>query len=82
MQEKQTSSTPPNLVEEFLRQLDEAQARYGPEEAMERAIEAMTILTTRDGCEEDEIPGAYGEFGLCSTNPVPVFSVFRPGMTT
>lgn len=40
------------------------------EEAFEYFYRAMGNI--EDGAQTDVIPGAYGEYGLCATNPVPV----------
>ena len=38
-------------------------------------FEAMNLLC-QDGCETDEIPGAYGEFGHEASNPILTQTVF------
>tara|TARA_A100001015_G_scaffold72901_1_gene80853 strand:- start:956 stop:3349 length:2394 start_codon:yes stop_codon:yes gene_type:complete len=35
----------------------------------------MGITTNPEACDQDEIPGAIGEFGLNKTNPVPVYGI-------
>lgn len=37
-------------------------------------FDAMSMMC-EDGCEADEIPGGYGEFGHAATNPVPTKTV-------
>ncbi len=37
---------------------------------------AMSGLWCKDGCETDEIPGGYGEFGYERTNPIPTNTLF------
>lgn len=32
----------------------------------------QSIGNIKDGCTTDVIPGSYGEYGLCATNPIPV----------
>lgn len=32
----------------------------------------QSIGNIKDGCTTDVIPGAFGEYGLCKTNPIPV----------
>lgn len=66
----------PNLTETFFKLLDKMQARHGRDKGMVLATMEMTEILNRDGCAEDEIPGAEGEFGLCDTNPVPIFGIF------
>jgi hypothetical protein len=66
----------PNLTEIFFKLMDKMQARHGRDKGMVLATMEMTEILNRDGCEEDEIPGAEGEFGLCDTNPVPIFGIF------
>jgi hypothetical protein len=38
-------------------------------------FDAMSAMC-EDGCETDEIPGSYGEFGHDVTNPIPTRTVF------
>ncbi len=38
-------------------------------------FDAMSLMC-EDGCETDEIPGGYGEFGYDPTNPIPTKTVF------
>jgi len=38
-------------------------------------FDAMSLMC-EDGCETDEIPGGYGEFGYEVTNPIPTKTVF------
>ncbi len=38
-------------------------------------FDLMSKMCT-DGCETDEIPGGYGEFGHDITNPIPTLTVF------
>ena len=39
------------------------------------AMIVMGIISNPDACDQDEIPGAIGEFGLNKTNPVPVYGI-------
>jgi hypothetical protein len=38
-------------------------------------FERLSLLC-QDGCDADEIPGGYGEFGLSPTNPIPTHTIF------
>src|SRR3972149_6056545 len=42
----------------------------------QKALFDAMILMCEDGCETDEIPGGYGEFGHEVTNPIPTKTVF------
>ncbi|MDR0234468.1 MAG: hypothetical protein LBI31_06700 [Zoogloeaceae bacterium] len=33
------------------------------------------VEACKNGVDSDEIPGGYGAFGLCKTNPVPTFGI-------
>ena len=42
---------------------------------LEAALSALGFMPDNNGLEYDEIPGAFGDFGIESTNPVPVNGV-------
>jgi hypothetical protein len=37
-------------------------------------FDAMSMMCA-DGCDSDEIPGGYGEFGFAATNPIPTNTI-------
>lgn len=41
-----------------------------------KAIMEFQVEARADGVDTDDIPKAYGPFGLCKTNPIPTQSVF------
>jgi hypothetical protein len=48
----------------------------GPTKEAERNLLSLVGALAATGTDQDEIPGAVGEFGLCVTNPIPTHTMF------
>lgn len=55
--------------------LDKILGSKSTKDVLMAAVIADHIMKCKEGCDTDEIPEGYGEFGLTVTNPVPVCGI-------
>lgn len=55
--------------------LDFMKSKKPKEESPSRQLMELMQKMSEGGCETDEIPGSYGEFGYDITNPIPTYTI-------